>query len=61
MSLQKSKEDKNYDSKEWFYWELEQVFDHLPKYHVKVLLEDFIEKFESDDLSKLRIGNGILL
>jgi endonuclease/exonuclease/phosphatase family metal-dependent hydrolase len=34
-------EEKNGDSKDSFYEELEQVFDHFPKYHMKILLGDF--------------------
>jgi len=37
------------------------VFDHLSKCHMKILLGDFIEKYETEDLSKSRNGNGILL
>ena len=37
------------------------MFDHLPKYHMKVLLGDFIEEFETEDVFKSRIGNGSLL
>ena len=34
-------EEKSDESKDSFYEELEQVFDHFPKYHMKILLEDF--------------------
>ena len=34
-------EEKSKDSKESFYEEFEQVFDHFPKYYMKVLLGDF--------------------
>jgi hypothetical protein len=34
-------EDKIDDIKDRFYEELEQVFDKLPKYHMKILLGDF--------------------
>ena len=34
----------NYESKDSFYEELEQVFDHFPKYHMKILLGDFNAK-----------------
>jgi hypothetical protein len=39
-------EEKNDDSKDSFYEELEQVFDHFPKYHMKILLGDFNAKRE---------------
>jgi hypothetical protein len=38
---------ENYESKDSFYEELEQVFDHLPKYHMKILLGDFNAKVQS--------------
>jgi hypothetical protein len=31
-------EEKSGDGKDSFYEELEQVFDHFPKYHIKILL-----------------------
>jgi hypothetical protein len=37
-------ENKTYDSKDSFYEELEQVFDHFPMYHMKFLLGDFNAK-----------------
>jgi len=37
-------EDKSDDSKESFYEELEQVFDHSLRYHMKILLGDFNTK-----------------
>jgi len=37
-------EEKSDDSTDSFYEELEQVFDHVPKYRVKILLVDFNEK-----------------
>jgi hypothetical protein len=32
-----------------FYEELERVFDKLPKYHMKILLEDFNAKVGRED------------
>jgi hypothetical protein len=37
-------EGKSDDSQESFYEELEQVFDHFPKYCVKIMLGDFNAK-----------------
>jgi hypothetical protein len=34
-------EEKSDESKDAFYEELEQVFYHFPKYHIKILLGDF--------------------
>jgi hypothetical protein len=41
-------EEKSYDSKDSFYEELEQVFDHFPKCHMKILLGDFNAKVERE-------------
>jgi hypothetical protein len=37
-------DDKDYDLKNNFRKELEQVFDMLPRYHMKILLRDFTAK-----------------
>jgi hypothetical protein len=37
-------EDKTDDVKDSFYEEVEHVFDKFPKYHMKVLLDDFMPK-----------------
>ena len=37
-------EEKSEESKDSFYEELEHVFDHFPKYHMKILLGDFNAK-----------------
>jgi hypothetical protein len=39
-------EDKCDDSKDSFYKELDQVFDHFPRYNIKILLGDFNAKEE---------------
>jgi exonuclease III len=52
-------EDKTDDIKDRFYEELEQVFDKLPKYHMKILL-DFNVKVGREDIFKPTIGNESL-
>jgi len=47
-------------SKDSFYVELEQVFDHFPKYHMKMLLGDFNAKVEREDIFKPTIGQESL-
>ena len=37
---------------ESFYEELEHVFDHFPKYHVKILLGEFNLKFGRENIFK---------
>jgi len=45
-------EEKSEVLKDSFYEELEDVFDHFPKYHMKILLGDFNAKVGRDDISK---------
>ena len=45
-------EQKHDDSKDSFYEEFEQVFDHFPKYHTKILLGDFNTKWGREDIFK---------
>jgi exonuclease III len=52
--------DKIDDIKDRFYEELEQVFDKLPKYHIKILLGDFNAKVGREDIFKPTIGNESL-
>jgi hypothetical protein len=52
-----SNEDKDYDINDTFYKELEQVFDQFPRYHMKILLGNFIAKVGSKDIFKLISGN----
>ena len=44
LNVHAPSEEKSDESKDSFYKELEQVFYHLLKYHVKVLLGDFNAK-----------------
>ena len=53
-------EEKNYDSKGSFYEELEQVFDHFPKYHMKIMLGDFNAKVGRENIFKPMIGDESL-
>jgi hypothetical protein len=43
--------------KDSFYEEPEQVFDHFPRYHIKMLLVDFNAKVGREDNFKPIIGN----
>jgi hypothetical protein len=53
-------EGKCDDSKDSFYKELEQVFDHFPRYHIKILLGDFNTKAGRENIFKPTIGNESL-
>ena len=50
-------EETSDDSKDKFYEELKQMFDHFPKYHMKILLRDFNAKLGRQDILKPTIGN----
>ena len=43
-----SNEEKSDNLKDSFQKELEQVFDHFPKYHKKILLGDFHTKVKRE-------------
>jgi exonuclease III len=58
--VQATIEDKSDDSKDSFYEELEQVFSHLPTYHMKILLGDFNAKLRREDVLKLTTGKESL-
>jgi len=49
-------EEKGDDSKDSFYEESEQVLDHFPKYHMKILLGDFNAKVGRENNFKLTNG-----
>jgi exonuclease III len=53
-------EEKSDDSKDSYYEELEQVFDHFPKYHMKILLRNFNAKLGRKDSLKPTIRNESL-
>jgi hypothetical protein len=53
-------EDKTYDVKDSFDKEQARVFDKFPKYHMSILLGDFIAKVGREDIFKPTIGNESL-
>jgi hypothetical protein len=65
LNVHASTEDKDDDIKYSFYEELEQVFDQFPRYHMKILLEDFNAKvgrediFGNESLHEARNDNGV--
>jgi hypothetical protein len=50
-------EDKSDDAKDSFYEKLGHVFDHFPKYDMKILLRDFNVKVGREDIFKPTIRN----
>ena len=53
-------EEKSDDSKDSFCEELEQVFNHFPKHHTKILLVDFNAKLGAEGIFKPTTGNDSL-
>ena len=53
-------EKKSDDSRDKFYDELEQVFDHFPKYHVKILLGDLNAKVGRENTFKPTVVTKVL-
>jgi endonuclease/exonuclease/phosphatase family metal-dependent hydrolase len=53
-------EEKSDEANDSFYEELEQIFYHFSKYHMKVLLGDFNTKVGREDVFKPTIGNESL-
>ena len=53
-------EEKSDHSKDNFNKELEHIFYHFPKYHVKILLGDFNAKVGRENIFKPTIGNESL-
>jgi len=47
-------------SKDSFYEELDWVFDHFPKYHMKMLLGDFHAKMGRENIFKPTVGQESL-
>ena len=60
LNLHAPSEEKSDDSKYSFYKEIEQVFYHFPKYHMKIMLGDFNAKVGRENIFKLTIGNESL-
>jgi exonuclease III len=51
-------EEKSDESRDSFYEELEQMFHHLPKYHMKMLLGDFNANVERENFFTPTIEMG---
>ena len=53
-------EEESKELKDNFYEEIEEVFDHFPKYYMKILLGDFNTKLGREDIFKPIIGQESL-
>jgi len=61
LNVHAPSEEKNDDSEDSFCEELEQVFDTLPKYHMKILLRDFIAKWGERIFSNRLFGMRVYI
>ena len=60
LNVHTPSEENSGDLKYNFHGELEQIFDHFPKYHIKILLGDFNAKAGRENIFKPTIGNKSL-
>ena len=60
LNVNAPSEEKSDELKDSFYEELEQVFNHFPKHHMKILLGDFNSKVGREKIFKPTIGNESL-
>ena len=60
LNVHAPSEDKSDDSKDSFYEELEQVFDHFPRHHMKILL-DLNEKLGKENISSRQLGMRVYI
>ena len=60
LNVHAPSEEKSDGSKDSFYEEIDQVFEHFPKYDTKVLLGDFNAKVGRENIFKLTIRNESL-
>ena len=60
QNVHEPSKEKSDEPKDSFYEELEQVFYHFSKYHMKILLGDFNAKVGRENIFKPTIGNESL-
>ena len=60
LNVHAPSEDKSDDSKDSFYEELEQVFDHFPRYHMKILLM-LMQKWGERIFSNRQLGTRVYI
>jgi hypothetical protein len=60
LNVHAPSEEKSDDTKDSIYEESEQVFDHFPEHHMKILLGVFSAKMERENIFNPTIGNDSL-
>ena len=61
LNVHAPSEDKSNDSKDSFYEEFNQVFDHFLRYHMKILLGDFNSKVGRENIFSLQMGMRVYI
>ena len=61
LNVHAPSEEKSDESKDSFYEELEQVFDHFSKYHMKILLGDFNAMWRERRFSSRQLGMRVYI
>ena len=61
LNMQATSEEKCDEAKVGFYKELEHVFDHFSKNHMKILLGDFNAKVGSGKISNQQLGMRVYI
>jgi hypothetical protein len=54
-------EEKSDDSKDIFYEDLEKVFYHFPKYYMKILIGDLMQKWRERIFSNRQLGMRVYI
>jgi hypothetical protein len=57
LNVHAPSKEKSYYSKDSIYEELQQLFDHIPKLYMKILLGDLDAKVGRENIFKLTTGN----
>ena len=60
LNVHAQSEDNSDDSKDNFYEELEQIFDHFPRYHMKILLM-LMQKWGERIFSNRQLGTRVYI
>ena len=60
LNVHAPNEETSDDLKDSLYEKLEQLCDHFPKYHMKILLGDFNAKMGRENIFKQTFGNNSL-
>ena len=60
LNVHAPSQEKSDGSKDSSYEESEQIFNHFPNYHMKMLLGDFNAKVGRENIFKLTTGNESL-